>query len=99
MLRDGGAKVVGLTAALAADFMIGREGPMVHLTATVAVLLMRLPAFTKLEVDPAKKRAMLQRSVEANERRLVMINSLIEQQREANERRESAASDSSWRSR
>jgi len=39
------AKFIGLVAALAAGYFIGREGPMVHLSAALSVLLMKLPPF------------------------------------------------------
>ena len=53
------AKVVGLVAALAAGLFIGREGPMVHLSATLSVLLMKLRPFSFIDDDHAMKRAML----------------------------------------
>ena len=55
-----GAKVVGLTAALAAEYMIGREGPMVHLTAILSILVMKLPLFADaFDEDHTLKRSML----------------------------------------
>ena len=54
------AKVVGLIAALASGLFIGREGPMVALSATVGALLMQLPAFGEdMEGNHQRKRALL----------------------------------------
>ena len=54
------SKLVGLNAALAAGLFIGREGPMVHLSAALSTLLMKLPAFeATIEHNHQRKRAML----------------------------------------
>ena len=54
------AKFIGLVAALAAGYFIGREGPMVHLSAALSVLLMKLPPFDEvIDNDHQRKRAML----------------------------------------
>ena len=42
-LRTLVCKLVGLTAALGAEYTIGREGPFVHLSCISCVLLLKLP--------------------------------------------------------
>ena len=53
------SKVIGLIAALAAGYYIGREGPMVHLSAALSVLLMKLPWFEQaIEQNHQRKRCV-----------------------------------------
>ena len=59
-LRTFIAKIVGLTSALSAGYVIGKEGPMVHLSATLSVLLMKLPPFADaVDTHHTRKRSML----------------------------------------
>ena len=59
-LRAFVAKVIGLIAALAAGFAIGKEGPLVHLCAALSTQLMKLPFFdAAIDENVHKKRAML----------------------------------------
>ena len=53
------AKVIGLTTALAAGYTIGREGPLVHLSCTLATGLMTLPGFGAIAESHNLKRSML----------------------------------------
>ena len=51
--------MVGLVAAQGAGYNIGREGPLVHLSACVGTLLLRLPCFASIDSEHVLKRPML----------------------------------------
>ena len=59
-LKTFTAKIVGLTSALAGGYVIGKEGPLVHLSSILSVLLMKLAPFSGfLDTDHTRKRSIL----------------------------------------
>ncbi|KAA0155721.1 hypothetical protein FNF29_01636 [Cafeteria roenbergensis] len=60
-----GAKTIGLIAALASGLFVGKEGPFVHMAATAAAKLWRLPCFSGVRRSDTLKRQALAAAVAA----------------------------------
>ncbi len=56
-------KIIGLTAAYGAGLSVGKVGPMIHLSAVLANMLLKRPEFKHLGKNYATKRSMLSASV------------------------------------